>query len=233
MINHRNASKAGHILTIEDPIEYMYRHGKSIVNQREIGIDTRSYHNALINAMREAPDVIMIGECRDRETFQAALAYAQTGHLCLTTLHANNSYYALNRVINFFPHDARDSLLMDLSVSLRAIVSQRLVRDSQGKLCPAAEVLLNTTHIQELVKNGDIDQIKEAMEQSLSPGSQTFEQALHSLYTQNVISLEEALGNADSATNLSWLINNSKGGSAGGQRKAVASGDLSTIRLNI
>jgi twitching motility protein PilU len=233
MLNHRNESKAGHILTIEDPIEYMYRHGKSIVNQREIGIDTRSYHNALINAMREAPDVIMIGECRDRETFQAALAYAQTGHLCLTTLHANNSYYALNRVINFFPHDARDSLLMDLSVSLRAIVSQRLVRDAQGKLCPAAEVLLNTTHIQELIKNGDIDQIKEAMEQSLSPGSQTFEQALHSLYTQKVISLEEALSHADSATNLSWLINNAKGGTAGGQRKAAASGDLSTIRLNI
>ncbi|MGH8639389.1 MAG: PilT/PilU family type 4a pilus ATPase, partial [Burkholderiales bacterium] len=166
MINHRNQSKSGHILTIEDPIEFMYRHAKSIVNQREVGIDTRSYSNALVNAMREAPDVILIGECRDRETFQAALAYAQTGHLCLTTVHANNSYYALNRVINFFPHDARNSLLMDLAVSLRAVVSQRLVRDLQGKLCPAAEILMNTKHIQELIKGSEIDQIKDAMEQS-------------------------------------------------------------------
>ncbi len=181
MINHRNQMQAGHILTIEDPIEYMYRHAKSIVNQREVGIDTRTYSNALVNAMREAPDVILIGECRDRETFQAALAYAQTGHLCLTTVHANNSYYALNRVINFFPHDARNSLLMDLSVSLKAIISQRLVRDVHGKLCPAAEILLNTKHIQELIKNGQIDQIKDAMEQSLAPGCQTFEQSLYTL----------------------------------------------------
>ena len=181
MINHRNQTKSGHILTIEDPIEFMYRHGKSIVNQREVGIDTRTYSNALVNAMREAPDVILIGECRDSETFQAALAYAQTGHLCLTTVHANNSYYALNRVINFFPHEARNSLLMDLSVSLRAIISQRLVRDLKGKLCPAAEILLNTKHIQELIKNGQVDQIKDAMEQSLAPGCQTFEQALFRL----------------------------------------------------
>ncbi|RPI47429.1 MAG: PilT/PilU family type 4a pilus ATPase, partial [Betaproteobacteria bacterium] len=197
MIDHRNQMKAGHILTIEDPIEFMYRHAKSIVNQREVGIDTRTYSNALVNAMREAPDVILIGECRDRETFQAALAYAQTGHLCLTTVHANNSYYALNRVINFFPHDARNSLLMDLSVSLRAIISQRLVRDVHGKLCPAAEILLNTKHIQELIKNGAVDQIKDAMEQSLAPGCQTFEQALYKLYTQGTIALEEALAAAD------------------------------------
>ena len=235
MINYRNQMKAGHILTIEDPIEFMYRHAKSIVNQREVGIDTRTYSNALVNAMREAPDVILIGECRDRETFQAALAYAQTGHLCLTTVHANNSYYALNRVINFFPHDARNSLLMDLSVSLRAIVSQRLVRDVQAKLCPAAEILLNTKHIQELIKNGAIDQIKDAMEQSLAPGCQTFEQALYTLYTEGTIALEEALANADSATNLSWLINNAKVTDLNTSRKAAnqSNDDLSSIRLNI
>ena len=233
MINHRNQMKAGHILTIEDPIEYMYRHAKSIVNQREVGIDTRCYANALVNAMREAPDVILIGECRDRETFQAALAYAQTGHLCLTTVHANNSYYALNRVINFFPHEARSSLLMDLSVSLRAIISQRLVRDLNGKLCPAAEILLNTKHIQELIKNGQVDQIKDAMEQSLAPGCQTFEQALFTLYKQNVISLDEALQNADSSTNLSWLINNAKVTSTSGNRKAPSTEDLSCIKLNL
>ncbi|MPZ42915.1 MAG: PilT/PilU family type 4a pilus ATPase [Betaproteobacteria bacterium] len=233
MINHRNQSKSGHILTIEDPIEFMYRHAKSIVNQREVGIDTRSYSNALVNAMREAPDVILIGECRDRETFQAALAYAQTGHLCLTTVHANNSYYALNRVINFFPHDARNSLLMDLAVSLRAIVSQRLVRDLQGKLCPAAEILMNTKHIQELIKSSEIDQIKDAMEQSLAPGSQTFEQSLYGLYTQGVIALDEALAHADSATNLSWLIDNAKGTSPESSRKTAQADDLSSIRLNI
>jgi len=236
MINHRNQMKTGHILTIEDPIEYMYRHAKSIVNQREVGIDTRTYANALVNAMREAPDVIMIGECRDRDTFQAALAYAQTGHLCLTTVHANNSYYALNRVINFFPHEARNSLLMDLSVSLRAIVSQRLVRDMNGKLCPAAEILLNTKHIQELIKNGQVDQIKDAMEQSLAPGCQTFEQALFTLYKQNVITLEEALANADSSTNLSWLINNAKVTETSKVQQSLAAStenDLSSIRLNL
>jgi twitching motility protein PilU len=233
MINHRNMSRSGHILTIEDPIEYMYRHAKSIVNQREIGIDTRTYTNALVNAMREAPDVILIGECRDKDTFQAALAYAQTGHLCLTTVHANNSYYALNRVINFFPHDARDSLLMDLSVSLRAIISQRLVRDVQGKLCPAAEILLNTKHIQELIKNGQNDQIKDAMEQSLAPGCQTFEQALYTLYKDGVITLEEALANADSSTNLSWLIDNAKVTETSKTQRAANQGDLSSIRLNL
>jgi len=233
MINHRNMTKSGHILTIEDPIEYMYRHAKSIVNQREIGIDTRTYANALVNAMREAPDVILIGECRDKDTFQAALAYAQTGHLCLTTVHANNSYYALNRVINFFPHDARASLLMDLSVSLRAIISQRLVRDVEGKLCPAAEILLNTKHIQELIKNGQNDQIKDAMEQSLAPGCQTFEQALYTLYKDGVITLAEALENADSSTNLSWLIDNGKVTETSKTQRAASQGDLSSIRLNL
>src|SRR5690606_31970197 len=147
--------------------------------------------------------------------------------------HANNSYYALNRVINFFPHDARNSLLMDLSVSLRAIISQRLVRDLQGKLCPSTEILLNTKHIQELIKGGDFDQIKDAMEQSMAPGCQTFEQSLYRLYTERVISLDEALAHADSATNLSWLINNAKVGGVEPGRKTAAAGDLSSIRLNL
>src|SRR5688572_15869864 len=200
MINHRNMNQSGHILTIEDPIEFMYKHAKSIVNQREVGIDTRSYHNALVNAMREAPDVILIGECRDKETFGAALQYAQTGHLCLSTVHANNSYYALNRIINLFPHDARDSLLMDLSVSLKAVISQRLVHDVDGDIVPAVELMLNTKHIQELIKDGEIDRIKDAMEQSLAPGSQTFEQALFRLYQSGRMTLEEAMANADSPT---------------------------------
>lgn len=252
MINHRNRTQSGHILTIEDPIEFMYRHAKSIVNQREIGIDTLSYHNALVNAMREAPDVILIGECRDRETFGAALQYAQTGHLCLSTVHANNSYYALNRVINMYPHDSRDSLLMDLSVSLKAIISQRLVHDVNGDIVPAVEIMLNTKHIQELIKNGDIDQIKDAMEQSLAPGSQTFEQALFRLYSSGRIRLEEAMSNADSPTNLHWLINNAaKGPStptasattpagasgapapAPASRPPAAQDDLSSIKLNL
>ncbi|MGZ5232011.1 MAG: PilT/PilU family type 4a pilus ATPase, partial [Burkholderiales bacterium] len=221
MINHRNQTSSGHILTIEDPIEFMYKHGKSIVNQREVGIDTRSYHNALVNAMREAPDVILIGECRDRETFSAALQYAQTGHLCLSTVHANNSYYALNRVINLFPHDARSSLQMDLAVSLKAVISQRLVHDVNGEIVPAVELMVNTKHIQELIKTGQIDQIKDAMEQSLAPGSQTFEQALFKLFTSGRVSLEEAMANADSPTNLHWLINNAAKPAAAPARPAA------------
>jgi twitching motility protein PilU len=222
----------------------MYKHAKSIVNQREIGIDTKSYHNALVNAMREAPDVIMIGECRDRDTFGAALQYAQTGHLCLSTIHANNSYYALSRVINFFPHDARDSLLMDLSVSLKAVISQRLVHDVSGEIVPAVELMLNTQHIQELIKNGEIDKIKEAMEQSLAPGSQTFEQALFRLYQSGRVTLEEAMSGSDSPTNLHWLINNAAktapGSSAASSGSAQPSAhplspseDLSSIKLNL
>lgn len=210
MLDHRNATCTGHILTIEDPIEYLFRHKKSIVNQREIGMDTLGWNQALKNAMRQAPDCILIGEIRDQETMQAAIAYAQTGHLCLGTLHANNSYHALNRMINFFPIDTRSSLYMDLSVSLKAIVSQRLVKRKDGQLVPAVEVLLNSYHVQELVEQGDIPALKEAMEQSLAPGSQTFEQDLFRLYRSDVITLEEALNNADSPTNLSWLINNNE-----------------------
>jgi twitching motility protein PilU len=206
MLEHRNATSNGHILTIEDPVEYLFRHDKCIVNQREIGDDTESYEAALISAMREAPDVLMIGEIRDRETLKHALIFAQTGHLCLSTLHANNSYHALNRIINFFPYDARPSVLADLAMCLRAVISQRLVRGTTGKLVPAVEVLINTSHVAELIKNDEVDRIREAIEQSVSPGSQTFEQALYKLFKSGQISKEEAMKNADSASNLSALI---------------------------
>ncbi|HZQ62713.1 MAG TPA: PilT/PilU family type 4a pilus ATPase [Casimicrobiaceae bacterium] len=207
MIDHRNSNRSGHILTIEDPIEYLYQHKQSIVNQREITVDTHSYHRALANALREAPDLIMIGEVRDRETMQQALLHTLTGHLCLSTLHANNSYHALSRIINMFPYDARSGLLSDLSIGLRAVVCQRLVRNKEGGLQPAVEILLNTSLIAELIKNGEITQIKEAMEQSLYPGSQTFEQSLCRLYLDQRISYDEAMSASDSPTNLAWLIN--------------------------
>lgn len=209
MLDYRNANRSGHILTIEDPIEFLFKHKKSIVNQRELGMDTLGWEPALKNAMRQAPDCILIGEIRDKETMQAAISYAQTGHLCLATLHANNSYHALNRIINFFPLDSRTSLYLDLAASLKAIVSQRLVKKHDGKRTPAAEVLLNTRHVQELIERGEVLAIKDAMEQSLAPGSQTFEQDLFRLYREGAISLDEALSNSDSPTNLSWLINNS------------------------
>ena len=215
MIEHRNALRPGHILTIEDPMEFVFRNDKCVINQREVGTDTRSYENALVNAMREAPDMMMIGEIRDRQTLQHALLYAQTGHLCISTLHANNSYHALNRIINFFPYDARTSLLSDLSISLRAIISQRLVKANDGTLVAAVEVMLNTKHVADLIKKGEIDQIREAMEQSLSPGSKTFEQALFDLYMAGTVSKDEALKNSDSSTNLSWLINNFEQKAAG------------------
>ncbi len=227
MIEHRNALRPGHILTIEDPMEFVFRNDKCVINQREVGTDTRSYGNALVNAMREAPDMMMIGEIRDRETLQHALLYAQTGHLCISTLHANNSYHALNRIINFFPYDARTSLLSDLSISLRAIISQRLVKANDGTLIAAVEVMLNTKHVAELIKKGEIDQIREAMEQSLSPGSKTFEQALFELYMAGTVSKDEALKNSDSSTNLSWLINNFE------QKASGKLGDSPTGRVMI
>ena len=215
MLDYRNVNRSGHILTVEDPIEFLFRHKKSIINQREIGMDTADWHTALKNAMRQAPDCILIGEIRDRETMQAAISYAQTGHLCLATLHANNSYHALNRIISFFPLENRPALYLDLSVSLRAIISQRLVKKPDGKRIPTAEVLLNTRHVQELIEKGEVQGIKDAMEQSLAPGSQTFEQDLFRLFREGVITLDEALVNADSPTNLSWLINNSEMGGPG------------------
>ena len=242
MIEHRNALRPGHILTIEDPMEFVFRNDKCVINQREVGTDTRSYGNALVNAMREAPDMMMIGEIRDRETLQHALLYAQTGHLCISTLHANNSYHALNRIINFFPYDARTSLLSDLSISLRAIISQRLVKANDGTLVAAVEVMLNTKHVAELIKKGEIDQIREAMEQSLSPGSKTFEQALFELYMAGTVSKDEALKNSDSSTNLSWLINNFEQKAAGklgesptgrAMVKPGAGYSFSEIKLNV
>ncbi len=208
MIEHRNALKPGHILTIEDPMEFVFKNDKCVINQREVGTDTRSYEHALVNAMREAPDMMMIGEIRDRQTLQHALLYAQTGHLCLSTLHANNSYHALNRIINFFPYDARPALLADLSLSLRAIISQRLVKANDGTLVAAVEVMLNTKLVAEHIRKGEIEEVREAMAQSLTPGSKTFEQALLELYQQGKISKDEALANSDSSTNMSWLINN-------------------------
>ncbi|MDP2142641.1 MAG: PilT/PilU family type 4a pilus ATPase [Gallionella sp.] len=206
MLEHRNNTKSGHILTIEDPIEYIFKHNKSIVNQREIGTDTLNYESALSSGMREAPDVLMIGEVRDRDTLKHALIFAQTGHLCLTTLHANNSYHALNRIVNFFPYDSRQSVLSDLSMCLRAVISQRLVRNVQGKQVPAVEVLLNTSLIADLIKNDEIDKIREAIDKSVSAGSQTFEQALYKLLKKGLITKEEAMRNADSASNLASLV---------------------------
>ncbi len=241
MIDLRNSTKTGHILTVEDPVEFIFKHKKSIVNQREVRVDTHNYQDALISAMREAPDLIMIGEIRDQPTLQSALLFAQTGHLCLSTLHANNSYNALNRIINFFPRDARESLLSDLSIALRAVVSQRLVRTVDGKRVPAVEVLLNTKHMQELIKGGEISQIKDAMEQSLSPGSQTFEQALFQLYMTGQVTIEEAMANSDSPNNLHWLISNAVK-TSGAQPTAAAQtqapktttpDDLSSIKLNL
>lgn len=212
LLDYRNRISSGHILTLEDPVEFVFKNKKSIVNQREIGTDAKSFEIALKNALRQAPDVIFIGEIRDKDTMGQAIAYAQSGHLCVATLHANNSYQALSRIIGFYPLESRPSLLGDLSVTLRCIVSQRLVRKADGMRTPAAEVMLNTKHIAELMEKGDIDGIREAMQKSLSPGSQTFEQALFDLYTKGVISLDEALGAADSANNLQWLINNTENG---------------------
>ncbi|AKU20314.1 PilT/PilU family type 4a pilus ATPase [Massilia sp. MB5] len=209
MLDHRNELRSGHILTLEDPIEYLFKNRKSIVNQREIGSDAKDFHTALRNSMRQAPDCILIGEIRDKETMAAALAYAQSGHLVLATLHANNSYNALNRIISFYPIENRAALLQDLSSTVKAIVSQRLLRSAQGGTrTPAVEVMVNTRYISDLIEKGEIGQIKEALEKSLSPGSQSFEQALYALVQEGAITQEEALANADSATNLLWLLNN-------------------------
>jgi twitching motility protein PilU len=210
MLDHRNAEKPGHILTLEDPIEFIFRNKKAIVNQREVGSDTKSFQVALKNALRQAPDCIFIGEIRDKETMSQSIAYAQSGHLALATLHANNSYHAMSRIISFYPLENRPALLADLSVTLRCVISQRLVKTPDGGRTPAVEVMLNSRHVADMIEKGDLGAVKEAMEQSLSPGSQTFEQALVKLYRDNIITLEEAMANADSANNLHWLINNTE-----------------------
>ena len=208
MIDHRNQSRSGHILTLEDPIEFNFKNQKSIINQREIGPDALSLQISLKNALRQAPDVILIGEIRDRETMSAALAYGQAGHLVLSTLHANNAYHALNRIISFYPLESRAALLSDMSICIRAIVSQRLLKAKQGGRIPACEVLLNTRHVAELIEKGKIDEIKEAMEKSMAEGSVTFEQDLYRLIQEGIVAQDEAVSNADSATNLLWLLNN-------------------------
>ena len=212
MIDHRNAERSGHILTLEDPVEFIFKNRKSIVNQREVGTDTKAFAIALKNALRQAPDVILIGEIRDRDTMSMALQYAQSGHLCMATLHANNSYHAMNRIISFYPLENRPTLLLDLSASLKAVVSQRLVRTKAGQRRPACEVLLNTRHVSELIEKGEINEVREAMEKSMAPGSQTFEQSLFKLFVEGHITQDEAMANADSATNMLWLINQATAG---------------------
>jgi twitching motility protein PilU len=212
MLDYRNEHIAGHILTLEEPIEFLFRNKRSIVNQREIGVDAETLAIALKNALRQSPDCIMIGEIRDRETMEAAMAYAQSGHLVVSTLHANNSYRALNRIIGFFPLENRPALLQDLSSTITAIISQRLVPAIDGGRVPAVEVLLNTRHVADLIEDGEIGQIRDAIEKSLSPGSQTFEQALLQLIRNSKITQDAAMANADSASNLFWMINNTAGG---------------------
>jgi twitching motility protein PilU len=208
MLDFRNEHLAGHILTIEDPIEFLFKNKKSVVNQREVGVDTQSLQIALKNALRQAPDVILIGEIRDRETMSAAIAYAQSGHLCLATMHANNSYQALNRILSFYPVEVRPTMLGDLAAALKAVVSQRLLRSTTGARTPAVEVLLNTKLISELIEKGDFSGVKEAMEKSMAEGSQTFEHDIARLIVDGVVDRKEGLAHADSPTNLMWRLQN-------------------------
>ncbi|HEY9051734.1 MAG TPA: PilT/PilU family type 4a pilus ATPase [Gammaproteobacteria bacterium] len=207
MIDYRAEAMPGHILTIEDPIEYMFHHKKSIVGQREVGLDTLSYENALREAMREAPNVIMIGEVRDRETMEAAIQYADTGHLCLTTLHAVNANQTLDRILSFYPPDARNQILMDMSMNLRAVISQRLVTSMTGKRVAAIEILLNSPYISDLIRRGEFHEIKQVMEKGEADGMQTFDQSLYQLFKDGQIDIKTALTNADSRSNLEWKIN--------------------------
>jgi twitching motility protein PilU len=208
MLDFRNESQSGHILTIEDPIEFLFKNKKSVVNQREIGTDTSALHVALKNALRQAPDVILIGEIRDRETMSAAIAYAQSGHLCLATMHANNSYQALNRILSFYPVEVRQTMLGDLAAAMKAIVSQRLLRSAAGSRVPAVEILLNTKLISELIEKGDFSGIREAMEKSMSEGSQSFEADIARMIVDGTVDRKEGLANSDSPTNLMWRMQN-------------------------
>ena len=204
-------SEPGHILTIEDPIEFLHKHRKSIVNQREVGLDTHSYHEALKNAMREAPDVILIGEIRDTDTMDAAIGFSETGHICLATLHSNNADQTIERILNFFPEAAHKNILMNLALNLKAIISQRLVIGKDGHRRPATEVLINTPHIRDLLRRGEIHEVKLAMERSLEQGMQTFDQSLYKLYKEGTIDLEEALSKADSRDGLALKIRLAEG----------------------
>lgn len=207
MIDHRNENSAGHIITVEDPVEYVHKHKKSMITHREVGVDSHSWHNALKNTLRQAPDVILIGEIRDTETMEHAIAFAETGHLCLGTLHANNANQTLDRIINFFPEERRNQLLMDLSSNMKAIISQRLVRTEDGKGRRAAvEIMLNTPLISELILKGQFHELKSIMGKSRELGMQTFDQALFDLYNEGAISYEEAIRNADSMNELRLQI---------------------------
>ena len=208
MIDFRNETSTCHILTIEDPVEFLFDNKKSVVNQREVGSDTQSLQTALKNALRQAPDVILIGEIRDRETMSAAIAYAQSGHLCLATMHANNSYQALNRILNFYPVEVRSTLLGDLSAVVKAIVSQRLLRTQDGGRAPAVEVMLNTKLVSELIEKGDFSGVRDAMEKSMAEGSQTFESDIARMIVSKVVSRKEGVAHADSPTNLMWRLEN-------------------------
>jgi twitching motility protein PilU len=208
MLEWRNQQMTGHILTIEDPIEFLFTNKKSIVNQREVGRDTQNLQTALKNALRQAPDCILIGEIRDRETMTSAISYALSGHLVLATLHANNSYHALGRILSFYSPESRATLLSDLAAGLRAIVSQRLLRSNAGGRVPAVEVLLNTKLVSELIEKGDLSGVKEAVEKSLAEGSQTFEADIARLIDEGVVSRDEGLAHADSPTNLLWRLQN-------------------------
>ncbi|QIB65238.1 PilT/PilU family type 4a pilus ATPase [Kineobactrum salinum] len=224
LIDYRNSNSAGHIVTIEDPVEYVHNHKKSIVNQREVGVDTRNWHNALKNTLRQAPDVILIGEIRDRETMEHAIAFAETGHLCISTLHANNANQALDRIINFFPEERRHQLLLDLSLNIQAFVSQRLIPTVDSKRCAAIEILLGTPMVAELILRGEIDGIKEVMSKSENMGMKTFDSALFELYQEGLITEDEALRNADSVNNVRLRIKFAKEGEV---RKPDGSVELS------
>jgi twitching motility protein PilU len=206
MIEHRNLRSAGHILTVEDPIEYVHSHARCIVDQREVGLDTRTFGDALRHALREAPDVIMIGEIRDEETMRHALHYAETGHLCLSTLHANNANQAVDRIINFFPDSARHQVLLDLSMNLKGVVAQRLLQTAKGKRVPATEVMLLSSYVSELIQKGQVDDLKAAIARSNEVGMHTFDQSLFKLYTDGDITMDEALDAADSRTDLSLRL---------------------------
>ena len=223
MLDYRNETTTGHILTVEDPIEFVHAHKKCIVNQREVGFDTVSFSEALRNTLRQAPDVILIGEVRDLETMEAAITFAETGHLCLATLHSNNANQAIERVMNFFPIARHAEIFLQLSLNLRAIISQRLIPGVDGKRVAAMEILIDTPWIKDLIKRGEIDTLKEAMEKSMQEGGQTFDQALFTLYTEGRISEEQALANADSANNLRIRIKNFDiAGKVGGRNKRIA-----------
>ena len=215
LIDYRNTNSDGHIITIEDPVEFVHQHKKSIINQREVGVDTNSYEEALKNTLRQAPDVILIGEIRSQETMEHALAFAETGHLCLSTLHANNANQALDRIINFFPEERHKQLFMDMSLNLQGFVSQRLIPTVDGKRAAAIEILLGTPRVCDLIKQGKVDEIKEVMEKSENQGMKTFDSALFDLYKAGRISLEEALKNADSKNNLRLKVQLSEGKSTG------------------